>query len=283
MTGRDTDLGARVEGMRQLGLVVNAMRGIAAARAREAREQLLATDSYAAFIAHAIGQALSFAPTAAATRQKAPVKRALVIFCAEQGFAGAFSERVLDSLGEGAKTDLFIVGTRGAAIATERGLKPVWTGALPAHSSGIPKLADTIAEALYARISAGTIDALDVVFTQLTEGRASPRRLALFPFDTRAFPLPKARNAPLIDLSPDVLLRDLTADYVHAQLCEAALHGFAAENETRMQTMAAAHDQVQRELTTLTARQRQARQEEITAEVIELSAGETASRATAFR
>jgi F-type H+-transporting ATPase subunit gamma len=42
--------------------------------------------------------------------------------------------------------------------------------------------------------------------------------------------------------------------------------------------MAAAHNQIERQLSALRARQQNVRQEEITAEIIELAAGETASR-----
>ena len=73
-------------------------------------------------------------------------------------------------------------------------------------------------------------------------------------------------------------MSELTADDLHAQLCNAALHAFAAENEARMEVMAAAHDQIERQLSALHARQQNVRQEEITAEIIELAAGETASR-----
>ena len=45
-----------------------------------------------------------------------------------------------------------------------------------------------------------------------------------------------------------------------------------------MEAMAAAHNQIERQLSTLQATQRHVRQEEITAEIIELAAGETASR-----
>ena len=45
-----------------------------------------------------------------------------------------------------------------------------------------------------------------------------------------------------------------------------------------MEAMAAARGQIERQLAALQATQRQVRQEEITAEIIELAAGETASR-----
>ena len=82
----------------------------------------------------------------------------------------------------------------------------------------------------------------------------------------------------MLNLAPAALLRDLAADYVYAQLCKAALHAFAAENEARMEAMAAARSGIERQLSSLQAKQRQVRQEEITAEIIELAAGVTASQ-----
>jgi F-type H+-transporting ATPase subunit gamma len=110
---------------------------------------------------------------------------------------------------------------------------------MPSHSLGVPKLADRIAEALYARISTGEIDRLDAVFSQWQPGHGiHVERSRLFPFDMSAFPRPADANAPLLNLARETLLSELTADYMHAQLCNAALHAFAAENEARMEAMA---------------------------------------------
>lgn len=277
MTERLGDINARIEGIGQLGAVVNAMRGIAAARARQARDQLAAVDTYAASIAAAIGEALAFslAPPAVAMRRPA-----LVVFCAEQGFAGAFSERVLDAVGaDFATSTVFMLGTRGTAVATEREIALGWQAAMPAHSTGVPKLADRIASAIYDRIASGEIDGVEVVFSLWDPGHgAQVERQRLLPFDAARMPPPRAGHAPLIYLLPQVLLGDLTADFLHAQLCRAALHAFAAENEARMAAMAAARGQIERRLGTLQGQQRRVRQEEITAEIIELAAGETAGR-----
>ena len=279
MTERLADLGARIGGIRQLGAVVNAMRGLAAARAQQARVQLAAVDAYAATIAAAVGRALALTAPAAPENQRKPVRVALVLFCAEQGFAGAFSERVLDATNADlATSELFMVGTRGGRAVAERGVAVSWHAAMPSHSAGIPKLADRIARALYARIATGEIEQLHVVFTEWQPGHsAAVRRRRLFPFDLDAFPRPASPDFPLLNLAPEALVGALTADYMHALLCRAALHAFAAENEARMEAMAAARSQVERQLATLQARQRLVRQEEITAEVIELAAGEAAS------
>ncbi|HKM64159.1 MAG TPA: FoF1 ATP synthase subunit gamma [Acidisphaera sp.] len=280
MTERLAETTARLEGIRQLGLIVNAMRGIAAARVQEAREQLASVDIYAGTIAAAIARAFALAAGPRPDAGSRPHRSALVVFCAEQGFAGAFSDRVLDAIAADAlRSELFLIGTRGSAAAAERGLVPRWRSAMPAHSSGVPKLAERIADALYAHIATGEINRLDVVFSRPQRGRGiEVARQRLLPLDLTAFPPPPDGNAPLVNLDPRALLSNLADDYMHAQLCQAALHAFAAENEARMQAMTAAHSQVERQLTSLQSLQRRVRQEEITAEVLELAAGERASR-----
>jgi F-type H+-transporting ATPase subunit gamma len=279
MTERLADIAARIEGVRQLGAVVNAMRGIAASRVQQARGQLVAVDRYAATIAGAIGRAVALI----SATEVPPVARlsrpAIVLFCAEQGFAGAFSERVLDAAGADLATaKLFLIGTRGNAAAAERGVVAGWKTAMASSSAGIPKLADRIADALYLQIASGTIDRLDAIFaTGRPAGGVQVERERLFPLDLAQFPASVEANPPLLNLPAQVLLSELTADYMHAQLCRAALHAFAAENVARMTAMEAAHHQIERQLTTLRATQRHVRQEEITAEIIELAAGETAS------
>ncbi|MCW6511916.1 FoF1 ATP synthase subunit gamma, partial [Lichenifustis flavocetrariae] len=266
MTERLAEVGARIDGIRQLGAVVNAMRGIAAARAQQARGQLASVDGYAAAIAAAIGQALTLTP---AIRSESPAHRptgsALVLFCAEQGFAGAFSERLLDAagpdLGHG---KLYLIGTRGGTVARERAITPEWSGAMPSHSDGIPKLAAVIAEALYRRIAAGDVDRLDAMFGRWDPGHGCRvERRRLFPIDLTTLTSPKG-NIPFVTLEPTVLIGELTAAYVHAELCKAALHAFAAENEARLQSMTSAHSQIERQLAELQSVQRIVRQDGIT-------------------
>lgn len=273
MTERLAGINARIAGIQQLGAVVNAMRGIAGARAQQARTQLAAVDRYAAILAQAIGRV---SPAAPAPRQGG-AHIALVVFCAEQGFAGAFSDHVLKALKPG--PELFLIGTRGTALAAERGITPRWSCAMPSYSAGIPALANRIAEALYARMAEGEIDRLEAVYSQWQAGGGiRVARQTLFPLDPAFFPAQAAGATPLLNLAPQALLGDLTADYVHAQLCQAALHSFAAENEARMAAMVSAHDQIDRQLATLGLTQRIVRQEEITEEIIELATGEAASR-----
>lgn len=280
MTERLADISARIGGIRQLGAVVNAMRGIAAARAQQARIQLAAVDSYAATVALAIGQVLDLLPAVHLGIERQSTGVALILFCAEQGFAGAFSERVLDAAGdELGDAELFVIGTRGRTIMLERGMDADWSAPMPAHSLGIPKIADRITEALLLRVASGEIGRLEALFSEWRPGQGIHiERRRLFPLDLPGLSGPTRGRRPLLNMAPEALLIELTAEYLHAQLCNTTLHAFAAENEARMEAMAAARTQVENQLSTLQATERIVRQEEITAEIIELAAGETASR-----
>lgn len=281
MTERLADVSARIEGIRQLGAVVNAMKGIAAARARTARTQIDAVDGYATTVASAISSVLvndGTPDTETSSSDPGTGRTGLLIFLAEQGFAGAFSERVLDSLGDDIDlSNLFLVGTRGLSVATARGIAPIWTASMPSHTPGIPKLADEITKAIYHTVDEGRIDILNVVHAGWTSGRPQVKRQTLFPIKLEDFQS-KVTESPRIQLPADMLLASLSADYVHALICKAALHAFAAENEARMEAMSAAGSQVARELKIFRATLRRVRQEAITAEIIELGTGAAAAR-----
>lgn len=149
---------------------------------------------------------------------------------------------------------------------------------MPSHTPGIPKLADRITTAIYAAVSDGHLDALEVVFTGWGEGRPALVRRRLFPIDLAQLPPSKA-EPPLMQLPEEALIASLGQDYFNAQICRAALHAFAAENEARMEAMSSAGSQIARELETFQGLLRRVRQEAITAEIIELSTG-VASGAT---
>lgn len=281
MTERLADVSARIDGIRQLGAVVNAMKGIAAARARTARAQIGAIDSYAATVAGAISSVLGPADTISrrgSSEGHDTGRTGLLVFCAEQGFAGAFSERVLDSIGEDlAMASLFLIGTRGLSIAAARGLDPVWSAPMSSHTPGLPKLADGIAKAIYRALDEGRFDRLDVIHAGWASAQAKVLRRALLPIDLSDLP-PPSTTRPLTQLPTDALIASLSGDYVHALVCKAALHAFAAENEARMEAMSAASSQIARELGSFQATLRRVRQEAITAEIIELGTGAATAR-----
>ncbi|MFZ3581741.1 F0F1 ATP synthase subunit gamma [Loktanella sp. DJP18] len=277
MTERLADITARIDGIRQLQAVVHAMKGIASARAHAARDQVMAVDSYAATLAGAMAQI----PDARLDVADAPTApEGLLVFCAEQGFAGAFSERVLDTVTTDAP--LFLIGTRGLAVATSRGVTPHWHAALPSHSPGMPRLAEAILAAAFTALAAGRIGSLDVVHTTWGAGRPTVARHRVFPLDLSALPV-AAGTQVLTQLPRDTLIDSVGRDYLHALVTRAALHAYAAENEARMQAMTAAGHQIAEELVTWQVRLRHVRQDAITAEIIELGTAAAAAESAVGR
>ncbi len=279
MAERLSDIVTKIHNVRQLGAVITALRGIAASRAQSGQSLLAGIKAYTDVISVAIGEALNLLPTDRTT----PIgdgdsKRGLILFCAEQGFAGAFSERVFEAAGADFKqATILVVGTRGAAVASERGIKPDWTAAMMTRVEGIPGFASEVAEALYRYVAKGLVARADILFSRSVSGEIHIDRHSLLPIDFDRFVRPVQRQAPLITLAPHLLLERLAAEYVYAQLCQAAMHAFVAENEARMIAMVAAKNNTDRTLTTLLQRERQLRQEEITTEIVELAAGAEAS------
>ena len=258
MTERLADIGARIDGIRQLGAVVNAMRGIAAARAQQARSQLVAVDSYAATIAVAIGRALALVPSARPGAARQSTRPALVLFCAEQGFAGAFSERVLDAVGADlATSELFLIGTRGGARRRRKGRRRRLEKRHAVAFARYPQARRPHRRSALRPYRHGRDRPARRRLQRMAAGPRHPCRTPP-PVSLRhvGFPRPTDANAPLLNLAPEALLSELTADYLHAQLCNAALHAFAAENEARMEAMAAARNQIERQLSALQATQR---------------------------
>ncbi len=275
MTERLAEVAARIDNVHQLDAVVTAMRGIAAARARQSRELLAGIEAYADAVSQAIGRALSLLPPGATAVANPSGARALILFCAEHGFAGAFTDRILNAACaqiEGAH--LMLIGTRGAGIARERGLTLDWTAAMASQLGGVPAIANRIADALYTRIAEGSVTRADIIYAHTDyEHGIRIANAALFPLDLKRFAAPAVALPPFVTLKPEMLLERLAAEYVYARLCEAAMQSFAAENEARMAAMSSAGTNIERSLDQLEQLRNQVRQEEVTAEIVELTAG----------
>ncbi|OJW19759.1 MAG: hypothetical protein BGO51_26555 [Rhodospirillales bacterium 69-11] len=283
MTERLSDVSVRIGSVQQLSAVITAMRGIAAARSREARSRLDGVRAYARTIAEAIGQALAYLPARPPAATRASQSRhGIVAFCAEQGFVGAFNERVLDvaqslmAREPDHTSHLMLIGDRGLMSAAERGLAVAWSAPMVAHPAQAASLANRIVEEVYRQHDTAQMTHITIVHAGPGPSAAiEVREKEIIPFDFGRFPPAKRPQQPLFTLPPDVLLARLAEEYIFAELCEAIMLSFSAENEARMRAMINAKSNVTRTLDELIARSRQLRQEEITNEILELESGES--------
>jgi F-type H+-transporting ATPase subunit gamma len=299
MSNKLSEVQARMNGVHGLESVVGAMRGIAAARSREARSCLDGIRACAQIVGAAIDDALLLIDdpashkTAARDRDANRDAAVVIVLCAEQGFVGTFNEHLIDAAlasatasAPASSTEYLMLGDRGIVAATERGLNIGWSAPMITHADEVPALADRLTGVLFQRLVAGRTTRVSVIHaTPNPTAAVQTVEQTLLPFDYGRFsatssamsPATAHRNPPLINLAPQRLLSQLAEEYIFAQLCEAIMLSFAAENEARMRTMIAARTNVHDKLEALTGDFRRLRQEEITSEIVELSAGSVAA------
>ena len=140
--------------------------------------------------------------------------------------------------------------------------------------AGTPETIDRLATELYARIARGEIARVEVMFGRYRQGGMPDIEChALLPLDTASLAAAPPRLPPLHDLAPQALLERLAAEYVFARLTEASVESIASENAARFAAMESAHDNVSKKLEQLRQGERQARQTEITTELLDLITG----------
>lgn len=275
---------AHIAGVEGLESVVGAMRGIAAARSREARQRVAGIRACAGIVRTAIGDALLLEQDEqdeeAHTPPLAPAVRAElhIVFCAGQGFVGAFNEHLIDAARAGiypARGDAcFLVGERGLTTAQRHGLKVIWSTPMASHAGEASALADRITQALYDQIGAGRFSRVKIIHAiPSASAHIAIADELLLPLDLKCFRGSKRRFRPLVTLPVPRLLQKLAVEYIYTQLFEASMLSFAAENDARMHAMVAERANVRATLERLMCEFRRLRQEEITAEIVELSAG----------
>jgi len=283
---RLAEIERHVSSIQELQRIVGAMRAIASMRVQEALRALASVRQYGSALAVAVREALAIAADeriapgearmAAGTARRG--RRAIVVFTSEHGFVGGFNERLLEAAGVKPQAGdmLLIVGSRGAALASDRRLAVASTHAMATRLASVPEVVRRVQEGLYPRIASAEIMRAEVVFgSHQRSGATAIERRQLFPLD---LPVRRERSepVPLHDLAAAELLERLTAEYILSQLTEAAAESLAAENAARFAAMEAAHDNVGKRLQALRLDASRARQEEVTTELLDLVIGQQA-------
>jgi F-type H+-transporting ATPase subunit gamma len=266
--------------------IVGAMRSLAGMRVQEAQHALPGIRSYATSMAAGIGSALLLLPQPATDTSQKSGRRALILCTAEHGFVGGFNERMLEVATATLRPFdlLFVLGSRGAALAFERGRKITWTRPMASRVAGVSDSVNRLTSELYGRMARGQVARVEVMFGRYRQGTTSTiEHRLLLPLDAATLVAKPARQVPLHNLPPRPLLEKLMAEYVFALLAEAAVESIASENAARFAAMESAHDNVSKKLAGLQENARQARQTEITSELLDLITGAEALRRSDHR
>ncbi|WOJ91327.1 FoF1 ATP synthase subunit gamma [Methylocapsa polymorpha] len=278
---RLAEIQAHIGSMGELRDIVGAMRSLAGMRVQEAQHALPGISRYADAMAAAIGGALLLMPQSAAETRADRDGRALILYTAEHGFVGGFNERLMEAA-EAALAPgdaLFVLGTRGGALALERGRRVIWMCPMATRLAAVPDTIRRLSTEIYARIARGQISRVEAMFAHYRQGGAATiERSLLLPLDLEKLQAKETRQEPLHNLEPQALLEKLMSEYVFALLTKAAVESLASENAARFAAMESAHDNVSVKLDKLRQDEREARQSEITTELLELITGAEALR-----
>ena len=273
---RLAEIEGHIASMGELLNIVGAMRSLAGMRVQESQHALPGIRQYAQSIAGAISSTLLLLPQPSPESEFDGDRRALILCTAEHGFVGGFNERMIEAVEAvlRASDALFVLGSRGAALALERGRSVAWSCPMATRVLGAPETINRLTGELYARILRGNVSRIEVMFGRYRQGSPSTiERRVLLPLDTGSLAPTEPRQTPLHNLAPRSLLEKLLAEYVFALLTEAAVESIASENAARFAAMESAHDSVSKKLEQLRQSARQARQTEITEELIDLITG----------
>lgn len=283
---RLAEIERHVSSMRELEHVVGAMRAIASMHMQEAVRALSSVREYGKAMSEAVREALAIAvderrlnPAAQSAGARRRARAVIILFASEHGFVGAFNERLIEAAAQrlGPADSLLVVGSRGAALAGERGLEITSAHAMATRIASIPEIVRRLQEALYPRLVQGEVGRAEVLYGSHRRSVAAPiARRQLFPLALPPDGVSGSGVPPLHTLPAPELLERLTGEYMLSQLIEAATESLAAENNARFAAMDAAHDNLTRKLQNLRVDASRARQEEVTTELLDLVTGEEA-------
>jgi F-type H+-transporting ATPase subunit gamma len=262
------------------------MRGIAAARVQQGATTLIAVRSFAGTVCGALDQILALRLSSRTREDEAQplATRAVVIFTTEHGFVGGLNDNILHEAGRAPDPkEMFLVGTRGSTAAAELGFQANQIGPMSTHLAGIGEVADRTVDILLRRFSSHTIGPVDVVSARRgPSGQITVDRRSLLPVQRSLDPATSSVAVvlpPITNLRLENLLPHLVEEYLYARLVEIAAESLVAESSARLAVLQSAHEHLDDMLESLGDADHRLRQDEITAEVLELVAGRSPSQA----
>jgi F-type H+-transporting ATPase subunit gamma len=265
-------IAARIASLSELRDLFRALRALAASHVQEAQAALAGVHRYVEVIEDAIAEGAALLPDARRrlSESYSRGRASLLVVCTEQGFVGAYKERLLDraQAERQAGEQLCLVGRRGATLAAEQSLEVAWCIPASAHVQGVlavaRQLADRLADASRVRI----IHALP-----RPGGSFEVAVKQLLPLDPALLARVDTGRRPVHHLAIDTLLQRLGGEYLLAELTRALMDGLASENAARLRVMDAADRSCQTKLEALRRRERRVRQDAITEELLDVVTG----------
>jgi F-type H+-transporting ATPase subunit gamma len=294
--GQERVLRRRIRSVQSTRKITKAMELIAASRIVRAQARIAANRPYRVGMEKVLRQVVSEDPLVAAKMlgtPDAPQRVGVLAIVGDRGLAGSYNSGVLraterlvsEHVRNGADVTLWTVGKKGPGYFRYRGVEV-------AHSfAGIadrPEFADAraVAAAVSAPFASGEIEVAQMVSTRFISAgtqRVTTQQLLPLPLpetDEDA-PAPAPTGATgYTEFEPDVetLLAKLAPRATEAEIFAALLEGSASFFTAQQRAMAAATENADELVRTLTRVMNRARQDSITTEIMEIVGGAEALR-----
>jgi F-type H+-transporting ATPase subunit gamma len=211
-----------------------------------------------------------------------------IVITADRGLAGAYNANVIraaerDMTAHGKQTRLFVAGKKGVSYFRFRGydIEESWTGVSDQPSIGDAR---NIASAVAESFSNGDVDEVRLAYTRFESiGSQRPVVMQLLPA-TEEFADEEEEGTHtqyVFEPEPEDILGVLLPRYIEGTIFQGMLEAAASEHAARRRAMKAATDNAEELIGNLTRVYNQARQAEITTEIMEIVGGAEALRAAA--
>lgn len=273
--------------------ITRAMELISASRLARAQERVARARPYTEEITAALERVVStevlLSHPLLEQRTEAQAAAVLVV-TSDRGLAGPYNANVLRTAEElqarlrddGMEPKLYIIGRKGLGYYRfrQRPIEQSWTG-----FSDQPSYEDarTVVDTLVEEFISLRVDQIHAVFTDFVSAgtqRAVARRFVPLVIEEVEEGPPEPIPQYLYEPSPERLLDALLPRYVEARVFTALLEAAASEHAARRRAMKAATDNASELIEDLTREYNQARQAEITQEIMEIVGGAEALQTT---
>lgn len=276
----------RIRSIESTKRITKAMELIAASRILRAQQMVRQSRPYAELITQVIQNVASQIDEVAhpmLEQRSAPTSAAVVVVTSDRGLAGAYNSNVLRTTeellarvrGHGLEPKMFATGRKGISYFRfrERPVEAEWRGFSETPSYDDAK---TVADAVIEAFTSGAVDEIHLAYTEFTSAmvqRPVARRLVPMVVEETAERPPGPLPLYIFEPAPEKIFADLLPRYVEARVYSAMLESAASEQAARRRAMSAATDNAEELIKVLTRVANQARQSEITQEIMEIVGG----------
>ncbi|MBI4304501.1 MAG: ATP synthase F1 subunit gamma [Chloroflexi bacterium] len=270
----------RIRGVQSISKITRAMEMIATSKMRRAQERGLAGRPYSEKIRQVIADLAALPQTEVLhpLLQSRPISRiAIVHITPDRGLCGGLVANMNRRTGgflleQTVPATLVCVGRKGLDFMrrTGRNLRAEFTGL-----GDQPKMVDTlpISRIIIDDYTNGLIDAVYLAYAQFVSTMIQkPIVQQILPVEPAV--IPRAQNVDYIyEPGPSDVLAGLLPRFIEMQIYHAVLESIASEQSARMVAMRNATDNAKELIDELTLMYNKARQESITKELLDISAG----------